>query len=85
MLIVLHVVIALVSCGYTSYVYLSPSKKKLNGVYGLVVATLITGSYLVLAKPSHMVQSCMMGLIYIGFVTAVIFSTRHKLAQSKID
>jgi hypothetical protein len=49
--------------------------------YLLVAMTLVSGTYLLMLKPSHMVQSCMMGLVYIGFVTFAIVAAKKKLAR----
>ncbi len=81
MVVLVHVLIALLSVGCATYAFLSPSKMKLRVNYLLVAMTLASGTYLLMLKPSHMVQSCMMGLVYIGFVTFTIVAARRKLAK----
>ena len=85
MLILAHVIIAITSCIYTSYIHFSPSRKKITASYFFIAATLGTGSYLIMSKPSHMVQSCAMGILYICFVTAVTISARHKMSRPEVS
>lgn len=84
-MLVFHILIALSSIAYTGLTYLSPSAKKLKISYVLVVATFITGTYLVVLKPSHMVSSCITGLFYLGIISVGIYSAHHKLLKNKID
>jgi hypothetical protein len=84
MLILVHVIIAITSCVCTSYIYFSPSRKKITTSYFLIAATLGTGSYLIMSKPSHMVQSCIVGILYICFVTAVTILARLKISRSEV-
>jgi hypothetical protein len=82
MALLLHILIALSSIAFTTYVFFSPSKPKLNASYALVAATIASGTYLVFANPAHMLQSCVSGLIYLGIVTVGIVSARAKLARN---
>lgn len=81
-MLILHVIIACSSLIYTGYLFLRPSKSKLQISYGLLAATIATGSFLVITKPASMVPACEAGLIYLGVVLSGIFSARHRLAQS---
>jgi hypothetical protein len=82
MVLLLHVVIALSGLISSTLLYLDPTKKKLFVTYSLVGATFATGFYLVLKNPSHLVSSCVMGLIYLGVSLAAIFSAKSKLATT---
>ncbi len=82
MLLLLHIIIATTSIIYTAYVYFFPSKSKLNISYALVAGTLISGTFLLISTPSHMVSTCITGLTYLGFISVGIISARHKLAKS---
>ena len=81
MIIFLHVLIAISSVLYTGFVFFSPSKKRLLISYVFVFLTIATGTYLVILKPGHLLQSCLMGLAYLGVVMIGIVSARYKLAQ----
>lgn len=80
MILIFHIFIALFSVFYTGFVYLFPSKKKLNVSYVMVALTIASGTYLVLVNMSHMVSACITGLIYLGIVGAGLISARRKLA-----
>lgn len=81
MIIFLHVLIAISSVIYTGYVFFSPSKQKLFISYVFVFLTIASGTYLVMLKPGHLLQSCLMGLAYLGVVIIGIVSAKYKLAQ----
>lgn len=82
MILTLHIAIALSSVVYTAYVYISPSRAKLNGTYVLTALTIASGTWLVVANPAHMVQACMSGLVYLGAMFLGIALARHKLANT---
>lgn len=81
MIVILHVIIALASIGYTTYGYLRPSKKGLFVSYGFVAMTLASGMYLVVRAPSHMIEACTMGVAYLAIVSVGIIATRIKLVH----
>ena len=83
MMLILHISIALLSVIYTAFVYFAPSKAKLNGSYALVAMTVASGTWLIIANPAHMVQSCITGLVYLGVIFFGIALARRKLADSE--
>lgn len=85
MIIFIHVIIAVASLAATGFSYLSPSKSKLTAAYYLVALTVISGAYLVVSMPAHLVQSCITGLAFIGTSFVGIFAARHKLAGSEVN
>lgn len=81
MIVLLHVSIAIASILLTSYAYVRPSVSKLRTSYVSIGMTLLSGFYLVWIMPSHMIQACMSGVLYLAVVTAGIVVARHKLAE----
>lgn len=82
-LLVFHIIIALTGIGITTVLLFSPSKRKLN-LSGLFLAgTLATGTILVISSPAHMLQSCIMGILYTAFVIGGIAIARKKLAKEQ--
>jgi hypothetical protein len=80
MMLLLHILIAFSGMAFTGYTYLVPSKTKIHASYGFAAATLATGSYLLIIKPSHLVEACIMGLVYFGLVGVGIYFAGAKLA-----
>ncbi len=80
MTLVLHILIALSSLAYTTYLFFTPSRAKLRLSYGLVAATLASGTYLVVSTHTAILQSCLTGLLYLGLDSLGILSARRKLA-----
>ncbi len=83
MAIILHVLIAIISIIYTGGTLIHPNKAKLNISYGLVGLTLITGTGLVIANPTHMVSACFSGIVYLAFMTLGLVTAHKKLAKSE--
>jgi len=83
MVLVFHILIALASLVCSTVLIFMPTKTKLRLTYGLVVLTLASGTYLVASKPAHMVQACMTGLLYLGFVSVGVVAAHFKLAAAK--
>jgi len=81
MALLLHIIIALASLVFTSYVFVAPSKVRMQFAYTLVVLTLVTGSYLVFTKPAHMAETCVTGLAYIVVVSLGLVAAQKKLAH----
>ena len=84
MILLLHIIIALGSVAYTSYLYFSPTRKHFYAAYGLVGLTLASGTYLVLSTHSSLLTSCITGLVYIGIVLGGITAAQRKLAGVKL-
>ena len=85
MIILLHVLIALSSVAFTTYLYLRPSKGKFYVSYGLIAATLGSGTYLVVSSGSPLLSSCMTGLLYLGVVLTGIVAAREKATRDNIS
>lgn len=82
MVVLLHVIIALSSITLSSYLFFKPSKKAMKASYGLIAGTVASGSYLIVTSPAHMLETCTVGLIYLGIVVAATLATRAKLAHA---
>ena len=83
MILLAHIIIALSSLFVTAYAFITPTRTSLKVSYVLVGLTIATGTYIAVANPAHMVQACVSGLIYTGFVMAGIIAVRRKLALSR--
>jgi hypothetical protein len=83
MLLLTHIVIALASVAYTTYLVFAPSRPKLKVSYGLIGATLATGTALVLANPAHMLQSCLTGIAYVAIMTVGVGAVQYRLARQE--
>lgn len=79
-MILLHVLIALSSMAFTTFLYFSPSKNKLRASYVLVALTLTSGTYLVVSTGTPILRACLTGLIYLGAVSLGIVLAERKLA-----
>ena len=84
MLVLLHVVIALSSLIYSGYVFLSPSKYKIYGVYGFIAATLFSGGLLAFVSHAPLLSVCVSGLLYLGVTSVGIIVSYRKLAKESL-
>ncbi len=85
MILALHILIALSSVAYASYMFFAPSKSKFVVSYSLVGMTLTSGSFLVLLQPAHMAQACVSGLAYTAFVLIAIVAAKRRLVEVPIE
>ncbi|HYF97074.1 MAG TPA: hypothetical protein VD947_03490 [Patescibacteria group bacterium] len=85
MILIIHIAIALFSIGYSTYLYLSPTKTKIYGSYGLIALTLGSGTYLLWSTKTHVLQGCVMGIAYLAGVSAAVILANRKLAAKKIN
>jgi hypothetical protein len=83
-IVIIHVLIALTSVGVTTYAFFKPSKKLLMGAYALVVGTLVSGVYLIVSAPSHMIEACISGIVYLSVISVGIMIIRTKLAARNV-
>ncbi|MBC7564910.1 hypothetical protein H7100_01595 [Candidatus Saccharibacteria bacterium] len=84
MIILIHVILALTSIILASITFFRPSMQKLMVSYGLILGTLATGIFLLVAVPSHLLQSCIMGVSYLAVVTTATIVAHTKLASLKL-
>jgi hypothetical protein len=81
MLLLTHLVIALSSLIYTTYLYVRPSRAKVKVAYVLVAGTLASGTWLVVGTHAALLSSCISGLVYLGAVTVGLALSARKLAH----
>lgn len=87
MILLAHITIALLSVVYATFLMIKAPRKQ-NAItvsYVLIALTLISGTYLTVLNPSHLVQSCISGLIYTGVVTAMTSAIRRKMALVRTE
>lgn len=81
MIILLHVIIALASIGVASLTYFKPSVKRLMISYGFIVATVASGTYLVVAAQASILHACLSGLFYTTVVSIVTIATHVRASH----
>jgi hypothetical protein len=84
MLLITHIIIALLGIVSATTLAVSPTKRKLLTSYTFAGGTLVTGTILTLQYPSHLAESCVVGLVYFGAVSVLIAISQRKLARQKI-
>jgi len=85
MIVLLHVLIALASIAHATHTFFRPSQYKLYGSYGLIAATIVSGTVLIVASSGHMLESCTMGLLYIAGVSVLTVKAHTRLAVQRLD
>ena len=81
MLILIHVIIALAGIVLSGLSLISPSRTKLRASYGLIAATIASGTYLVLQLHSPLMSSCLGGLMYLVVTLSLSGAARYRLAK----
>lgn len=82
MLLLMHILVAFAGMIFTAYTYAFPSHTKIIVSTSLAGLTLATGTLLLISAPSHLLQACVMGLIYFSIVGFGVIASQRKLARS---
>jgi hypothetical protein len=80
MLILFHVSVALGGIISAALSVLKPSKVSFKFTYSLVGLTSASGTALVITAHANLVQTCVSGLLYLGFIFIAIAVARRRLA-----
>jgi hypothetical protein len=83
-MLILHILIALTSLVVSTIALFRPSQTKLNVSYGLIAATLASGTVLVVQTHSPILQACMSGLTYTAFVAVESVFAQRRLAKARV-
>lgn len=81
MVLLIHIIIALASIAYTTYLFVAPAQSRFKVSYGLVFLTVLSGSFLVVATPAYIVHACVAGLIYTIAVLAGIIAAQYRYSR----
>lgn len=81
MIILLHICIALASIALATYGYFRPSTKKVLVSYGFMLATIVSGTYLILASNTNILKSCIVGLVYLTAVSVITVATHIRIRR----
>ncbi len=84
MILVFHILSALLGLVAVTASMVKPSKRVLACSYGLLVATIATGTALVVSAHEHLLQTCMVGLLYVGLSLGGIVFAERKLARENL-
>ncbi|HSX07067.1 MAG TPA: hypothetical protein VLG92_05100 [Candidatus Saccharimonadia bacterium] len=79
MLLLVHIIIALLGVVQATYALFMPSQTKIHISYGLVAATLVSGTVLVWQMHLSLVQPCLSGLVYVGALTGLLLGANYRL------
>jgi len=82
-----HIIIAVSSLIVASIVFFKPSIKRVGTSYGFIIATVASGTLLLVLNPSNILHTCLSGLGYLTVVTIITIATHvraRKLAEQNI-
>ncbi|MBN9398099.1 hypothetical protein BGO18_02035 [Candidatus Saccharibacteria bacterium 47-87] len=81
MIILIHVLIAIASVAIATATFAKPSIKKLGVSYAFIVATVGSGTYLLLTSSGNILKSCLVGLAYVTAVSIVTIATHTRVRR----
>ena len=80
-LLFLHILLAILSILWVTFTLYRPTPERLQFAYIMAGAVLLSGSGLVFTTGQNIVQSCVMGLFYLGVVMLGAHAARKRLAR----
>lgn len=86
-IVLTHVIIALSSVVIASVTFFKPSVKRLFASYGFILATVASGTFLILTTSGSILRSCITGLFYVTAVSIITIATHvrvRKLAKEQV-
>ena len=84
MLLLTHITVALLGILQATYALVSPSRRKLQATYGLLAATLASGTYLVISLHAAILSSCLSGLTYTVVIAALSGAAYYRLQKQSL-
>lgn len=78
-MLITHIIFALLSIFYTSYLYFKPSSGLFRPAYVLIGGTLGSGTILVVSSGSPLLGACVSGLVYLSVVSIGLALASRKL------
>ena len=82
MILIAHILLALSSILFSTYVLFNPSRGKIYSSYSLIASTLTSGVYLTLIHPAHIKQACISGVVYIATMSAIMITVHSRLEKT---
>lgn len=82
MILLAHILIALASIGIATFTYFKPTTKRLAASYGFIVATVASGTALLIMNPSNLLHTCLSGLFYVTVVSIVTIATHVRARRT---
>jgi len=82
MLVLFHIFAALVTLVLSGLAYIRPSTKLFIGSLGLFGATFLSGVFLTVTRPVHILSVCITGLIYSAVVGSGLLAAKRRLAAN---
>ncbi len=80
-IVLIHVIIAITSIALSSITFFKPALKRLYASYGLIVATVASGTLLLIATPSNILHTCLSGLFYLTVISIVTIATHVRIRK----
>jgi hypothetical protein len=83
MLLILHILAAIGGMVMSSFSFLFPSVTRIRLSYGLVLATIASGTAIIIRDHLSILSVCLSGLLYVGFTVSWLVAAQRKLARQE--
>lgn len=67
----------------STYSFFFPSTNRIRLSYGLVLATIASGTAIIVRDHLSILSVCLSGLLYVGFTVSWLTAAQRKLARQK--
>lgn len=82
-ILLMHIVIALLSVAVATLTFFKPSTKLFYTSYGFIIATVASGTLLIVTASADILRSCLSGLLYVTVISLITVAA-HVRARSVV-
>ena len=81
MLLIIHITVALLGIGLSTLSAFKPSESRIKVSYSLVLATILSGTALILKEHLAILSVCLSGLLYVVFTLSMLVLASRRLSK----
>lgn len=85
MILIAHIIVAFTGLALSTLTFLKPTQSKINASYVMLALTMVSGTLLTYLTPGHILESCLVGLVYVAITLTLVVSANRKLATEKFN
>ena len=79
MVLMLHITVALLGIILSTISLFAPTRTSLRSSYAAIAITVTTGAILTIQAPTHLIETCIVGLLYVAATLSATVTGQQRL------